>query len=120
MHVLAVWDRENPGVRLDEIAMGRIHEAVRRAHVELGSVPSTSIDLPFLTASAQGPLHLNVTLTRAHLTSPAASFGGAIAPAPSQMPAHATPQRAQVMALVTVAAMAALGMALAILMMLVL
>ena len=52
-------------LRIDPQALQRLFEAAERAKVELSSVTQTTINLPFITADANGPKHLNMTLTRA-------------------------------------------------------
>ena len=52
-------------LRRDPQALQRLFEAAERAKVELSSVTQTTINLPFITADANGPKHLNMTLTRA-------------------------------------------------------
>ncbi|MBR3847916.1 MAG: molecular chaperone DnaK [Oscillospiraceae bacterium] len=49
----------------DKMAMQRIREAAEKAKIELSGVPSTNISLPYITADATGPKHLELTLTRA-------------------------------------------------------
>ena len=49
----------------DKVAMQRLREAAEKAKVELSSVTTSSINLPYITADATGPKHLDVTLTRA-------------------------------------------------------
>ncbi|MFF4219510.1 molecular chaperone DnaK, partial [Streptomyces nondiastaticus] len=49
----------------DKMAVQRLREAAERAKVELSSSTETSINLPYITASAEGPLHLDEKLTRA-------------------------------------------------------
>lgn len=56
-------------LRNDRQALQRLKEAAEKAKIELSSVLSTDIQLPFITADANGPKHLNVTLTRAKLES---------------------------------------------------
>ena len=51
----------------DAMALQRLKEAAEKAKCELSSSQSTDINLPFITADASGPKHLNVTLTRAKL-----------------------------------------------------
>jgi molecular chaperone DnaK len=51
-------------LRQDPQALQRLYEAAERAKVELSSATQTQINLPFITADAAGPKHLNVTLTR--------------------------------------------------------
>ncbi|GHA02047.1 chaperone protein DnaK [Streptomyces canarius] len=59
--------RNNYGVDLakDKMAVQRLREAAERAKIELSSSSETSINLPYITASAEGPLHLDEKLTRA-------------------------------------------------------
>ncbi|GAA1740674.1 molecular chaperone DnaK [Luedemannella helvata] len=52
-------------LRRDPQALQRLFEAAERAKVELSSVSQTTVNLPFITADANGPKHLNMTLTRA-------------------------------------------------------
>ncbi len=52
-------------LRKDRMALQRLKEAAEKAKIELSSVLQTNINLPFITADAQGPKHLDVTLTRA-------------------------------------------------------
>ncbi len=52
-------------LRKDRMALQRLREAAEKAKIELSSVMSTDINLPFITADANGPKHLEVTLTRA-------------------------------------------------------
>jgi molecular chaperone DnaK len=49
----------------DKMAMQRLREAAEKAKIELSASQQTSINLPYITASADGPLHLDVTLSRA-------------------------------------------------------
>lgn len=60
------FKREN-GIDLknDKMAMQRLKEAAEKAKIELSGVTSSNINLPFITADATGPKHLDVTLTRA-------------------------------------------------------
>ncbi|HEX2924990.1 MAG TPA: molecular chaperone DnaK [Ruminiclostridium sp.] len=60
------FKREN-GIDLknDKMAMQRLKEAAEKAKIELSGVTSSNINLPFITADASGPKHLDVTLTRA-------------------------------------------------------
>ncbi len=53
----------------DKMAMSRLKEAAEKAKIELSTLMSTDIDLPFLTADASGPKHLHMTLTRTKLES---------------------------------------------------
>ena len=52
-------------LRNDKMAMQRLKEAAEKAKIELSSVLTTNINLPFITADASGPKHLDITLTRA-------------------------------------------------------
>ena len=54
-------------LKQDKMALQRLKEAAERAKVELSTVQQTEINLPFITADASGPKHLNYTLTRAKL-----------------------------------------------------
>ncbi len=49
----------------DKVAMQRLREAAEKAKIELSGVTSTNINLPYITADATGPKHLDVTLSRA-------------------------------------------------------
>ncbi len=49
----------------DKMAVQRLKEAAEKAKVELSSLQETTINLPFITATAEGPLHLDLTLSRA-------------------------------------------------------
>ena len=52
-------------LRNDKVTMQRLKEAAEKAKIELSSVTSADINLPFITADAEGPKHLDMTLTRA-------------------------------------------------------
>jgi len=54
-------------LREDKLALQRLKEAAEKAKVELSSSTQTEVNLPFITADASGPKHLNVKLTRAKL-----------------------------------------------------
>jgi molecular chaperone DnaK len=54
-------------LRNDRQALQRLKEACEKAKIELSTVMQTEINLPFITADASGPKHLNITLTRAKL-----------------------------------------------------
>jgi molecular chaperone DnaK len=56
-------------VRKDPLAMQRLKEAAEKAKIELSSSQQTDINLPYITADASGPKHLNIKLTRAKLES---------------------------------------------------
>ena len=57
--------QEGIDLRGDKQAMQRVKEAAEKAKIELSSVMETSISLPFITADANGPKHLELSLTRA-------------------------------------------------------
>ncbi|MDR0835367.1 MAG: molecular chaperone DnaK [Tannerella sp.] len=50
---------------VDNMALQRLREAAENAKIQLSEIPTTEISLPFITADASGPKHLNKTLTRA-------------------------------------------------------
>lgn len=56
-------------LRSDKLALQRLKEAAEKAKIELSSSQQTDVNLPFITADASGPKHLNVKLTRAKLES---------------------------------------------------
>ena len=64
---MAAEFKKDTGVDLkaDKIALQRLKEAAEKAKIELSGVTSTAINLPFITADASGPKHLDMTLTRA-------------------------------------------------------
>ncbi len=53
---------------LDKLALQRLYEAAEKAKIELSSTQSTQINLPFVTADASGPKHLDMALSRSKLT----------------------------------------------------
>ena len=59
--------KKSDGIDLsgDKVAMQRLREAAEKAKIELSGVTSSNINLPYITADANGPKHLDVTLTRA-------------------------------------------------------
>jgi molecular chaperone DnaK len=65
-HLVTQFKNSN-GVDLsaDKVALQRLREAAEKAKIELSSSQSTAINLPYITASDAGPLHLDLTLTRA-------------------------------------------------------
>ena len=67
MDWLAAEFKRSEGVDLtgDKIAMQRLKEAAEKAKIELSGVTSTNVNLPYITADATGPKHLDITLTRA-------------------------------------------------------
>jgi molecular chaperone DnaK len=64
-HLVTTFKNQH-GVDLsnDKMAMQRLKEAAEKAKIELSSTQQTTINLPFITATEQGPLHLEVTLSR--------------------------------------------------------
>ena len=56
-------------LRNDNLALQRVKEAAERAKIELSSTTQTTVNLPYVTADATGPKHLNVTITRAKFES---------------------------------------------------
>ena len=71
IHFLAEEFLKESGVdvRKDPLAMQRLKEAGEKAKIELSSSQQTEVNLPYITADASGPKHLNVKLTRAKLES---------------------------------------------------
>ena len=67
MKYLVAEFKKTEGIDLsgDKVAMQRLKEAAEKAKIELSGVTSTSINLPYITADATGPKHLDVTLSRA-------------------------------------------------------
>ncbi|MDR3051504.1 MAG: molecular chaperone DnaK [Oscillospiraceae bacterium] len=65
-YLAAEFKREN-GIDLkqDRMALQRLQEAAEKAKIELSGLLTTNVNLPFITADASGPKHLDVTLTRA-------------------------------------------------------
>ena len=60
------FKRENGiDLRKDKMVLQRLRDAAEKAKIELSGMTSTSINLPFITATAEGPLHFEATLTRA-------------------------------------------------------
>ncbi|MEA2509396.1 MAG: molecular chaperone DnaK [Actinomycetota bacterium] len=57
-------DQNGVDLGLDKMALQRLKEAAEKAKIELSSVQQTTINLPFITATQQGPLHLELTVTR--------------------------------------------------------
>jgi molecular chaperone DnaK len=58
---------EGVDLRKDPMALQRIREAAEKAKMELSQLLQTEVNLPFITATADGPKHLNLTITRAKL-----------------------------------------------------
>jgi len=69
-HIIAEFKKEQ-GVDLskDVLALQRLKEAAEKAKIELSSSAATDINLPYITADASGPKHLNIKLSRAKLES---------------------------------------------------
>ena len=65
-YLVAEFKKEN-GIDLstDRVAMQRLREAAEKSKIELSSVTTSNINLPYITADANGPKHLDLTLTRA-------------------------------------------------------
>ena len=69
-HVANEFKKDNGiDVRQDPMALQRLKEACEKAKCELSSAAQTDVNLPFITADASGPKHLNVTLTRSKFES---------------------------------------------------
>ncbi len=65
-HLAETFKRENGiDLRSDKMAQQRLKEAAEKAKIELSGMMQTNINLPFITADASGPKHLDITLTRA-------------------------------------------------------
>ena len=60
-------DTEGVDLSKDKMALQRLKEAAEKAKIELSSVQETQINLPFITATSEGPKHLDVKLTRSKL-----------------------------------------------------
>ena len=73
---LAAEFKRDQGIDLtqDKMALQRLYEAAEKAKIELSSAQETQINLPFITADASGPKHLDVRLTRAKLNELAGSL----------------------------------------------
>jgi len=68
---LATEFKKESGIDLknDKLALQRLKEAAEKAKIELSAAVQTDVNLPFITADASGPKHLNIKLTRAKLES---------------------------------------------------
>ncbi|MEL0150525.1 MAG: molecular chaperone DnaK [Rhodobiaceae bacterium] len=65
-HLAETFKKENGiDLREDKLALQRLKEAAEKAKIELSSAAQTEVNLPFITADASGPKHLNLKLTRA-------------------------------------------------------
>ena len=71
VNYLAEEFKKESGIDLknDRLALQRLKEAAEKAKIELSSTTQTEVNLPFITADATGPKHLNIKLTRAKLES---------------------------------------------------
>jgi len=71
MDYLAAEFKKDQGIdlRSDKMALQRLKEAAEKAKMELSTTMETDINLPFITADASGPKHMNIKLTRAKLES---------------------------------------------------
>jgi molecular chaperone DnaK len=71
MDYLATEFKKDQGIdiRSDKMALQRVKEAAEKAKMELSTAMETDVNLPFITADASGPKHLNIKLTRAKLES---------------------------------------------------
>ncbi len=71
MNYLADEFQKENGIdlRQDKMALQRLKEAAEKAKIELSGVMSSNVNLPFITADATGPKHLDVTITRAQFDS---------------------------------------------------
>lgn len=71
IHYLADEFKKEQGIDLrnDKLALQRLKEAAEKAKIELSSTTQTEVNLPFITADASGPKHLNIKLSRAKLES---------------------------------------------------
>ncbi len=58
-------DKEGVDLSVDKMALQRLKEAAEKAKIELSSVQETTVNLPFITATSEGPKHLDEKLTRA-------------------------------------------------------
>jgi molecular chaperone DnaK len=71
IHYLADTFKNEQGIdlRQDKLALQRLKEAAEKAKIELSSTSTTEVNLPFITADASGPKHLQIPLSRAKLES---------------------------------------------------
>ena len=69
-YLSAEFEKESGiNIRKDPLAMQRLKEAAEKAKIELSTRQQTEVNLPYITADASGPKHLNINLTRAKLES---------------------------------------------------
>src|SRR5699024_3472609 len=67
-YIAAEFEKEQSvNLRKDKLALQRLKEAAEKAKIELSSTQQTEINLPYVTADASGPKHLNMKMTRAKL-----------------------------------------------------
>ena len=68
-YIINEFKKQNPGIQIDKdpLAVQRIKEAAEKAKIELSSTVETEINLPYITADATGPKHLQLKLARAKL-----------------------------------------------------
>jgi len=65
-YLVAEFKKDNAvDLKQDMLALQRLKEAAEKAKIELSSAQSTSVNLPYITADANGPKHMNVTISRA-------------------------------------------------------
>ena len=65
-YLVAEFKKDNGmDLKQDMLALQRLKEAAEKAKIELSSAQSTSVNLPYITADANGPKHMNVTISRA-------------------------------------------------------
>ena len=65
-HLVAEFKKaEGIDLSMDKVAMQRLKEAAEKAKIELSGMTTTNVNLPYITADATGPKHLDVTITRA-------------------------------------------------------
>jgi molecular chaperone DnaK len=65
-YLVAEFKKDNAiDLKQDMLALQRLKESAEKAKIELSSAASTSVNLPYITADASGPKHMNVTITRA-------------------------------------------------------
>ena len=79
-------DTEGVDLSTDKMATQRLQEAAEKAKIELSSLQETQINLPFITATSEGPKHLDVKLTRATVQRADRRSGRRRARAPSTRP----------------------------------
>ena len=60
-------NQQNVDLRKDQLALQRLKEAAEKAKIELSSSSQTDVNLPYITADATGPKHMNIKITRAKL-----------------------------------------------------